>query len=230
MTTIVVTGANRGLGLEFTLQYAVEGARVFAGTRAPDQAKELRALAGHYPDRISIHALDVTDSGSIRSLKNDIGATPIDILINNAGIFGGSHQSVADMDYAAWDSCLETNLIGPYEMVQTFLDNLRAAPGARVVTISSGLASIGGAGGGLHIYRSSKAAMNMAMRALANDLAGEGISVVIMDPGWVQTDMGGANAALTPEQSVSGMRAVIARADAAMSGKFMRWDGGETPW
>lgn len=225
--TIMITGASRGIGLEFVRQYAADGARVIAACRNPGGAEGLRAVSGD----IEPLALDVTDAESVAAARSQLGDRPIDVLINNAGIYGPRGGSFDDIDFEAWREVLEVNGLAPMRVLQAFAGNVAASARGRVVTISSIMGSIGGnAGGGEYIYRSSKAMVNAVMRSAALDLAARGIITVMVHPGWVQTDMGGPSAAITPSESVAGLRQVIAGLDAAANGRFFNYDGGELPW
>jgi len=227
MTTVLISGANRGLGLEFARQYAADGASVMAGVRAPEDAVELRAVTGD----ISIHALDVTDGGSVATFKAAVGEAPIDLLIANAGVYGPPRQSrLDDLDWDGWMQTFATNTLGPVRLAQAFAANLKHGADKRLVAITSMMGSTAENGGGFFAYRSSKAALNNAWRGVALALKDDGVTAVVMHPGWVQTDMGGRGATLTPEQSVTGMRRVIAGLQPADTGRFYNWDGSDRPW
>lgn len=230
MSTVLVTGANRGLGLEFARQYSADGARVFACCRDPKAAKDLNALAKDSNGRVTVHAVNVADDKSVLQLKADIGSAPIDILINNAGIYGPENQSTEKMDYAGWTDTLAINSMGPLRMVQSFRPNLKAGDEKKVITITSGMGSIAETSGGYIAYRSSKAAVNMVMRVLSLELKPDGIICVPIHPGWVQTDMGGSSAPLTPSTSISRMRKIIAGLRPKDSGRFLSQDEREIPW
>lgn len=225
MTTILVTGANRGIGLEFVKQYAAEGAEVVACCRAPDAAKELKAVKG----KVRTMALDVTDDGSIAALAEALRGTAIDILINNAGL--GSRESARGrIDSKAWLKIFAVNSVAPVAVASALRDNLLEGHDKKLATITSQLGSIANHGGGAYPYHASKAAVNSFMRGLAKEWARDGISVGIFHPGWVRTDMGGEAAPVTPEQSVSGLRARIAELSAQNSGSFRDYAGREIAW
>ncbi|MFP4004219.1 MAG: SDR family oxidoreductase [Alphaproteobacteria bacterium] len=230
MSTILVTGANRGIGLEFARQYAENGANVIACCRNPEQAEDLAAIARDHKDRVEIIQLDVTDAASVELLGRRLEGRPIDVLINNAGVMGGRRQQFGDLDYHEWAHCLSVNVMGPMRVSETLADNVAAGDERKIVNVSSRMGSIGDASGGAYIYRTSKAALNMASRVLANELADRGVTVLAVHPGWVQTRMGGANAAVTPRDSVSGLRALIEKAGPEMSGRFWHYEGWEIPW
>jgi NAD(P)-dependent dehydrogenase (short-subunit alcohol dehydrogenase family) len=230
MATVLVTGANRGIGFELTRQYAGDGARVIACARRPDDAKDLQAIASASGGRVVLHELDVTDAGSIAALARELDGHPVDILINNAGVYGGDHQRLGDIDYEAWARTLAANTLAPVRITEALRANLINGREKKVIAISSMMGSTARHDGGALIYRSSKAALNNAMKGLSAALNPDRIVVAILHPGWVRTDMGGANATLSPEASVTGMRKVIAGLTAADSGRFLNHDGSEIPW
>lgn len=231
MRTLFVTGANRGLGLEFARQYADDGWRVFAACRDPGAAEELRALAADSGGRITLIACDVTDLASVRAAAKSLAGTPIDLLVNNAGVGSPRGQKLGSLDYAAWARVLDVNTLGPMRVTEAFLEHLAAGSGRKVVTITSGMGSIAdNTSGGAYAYRSSKAAVNMAVKSLSLDLAPRGITCVVMNPGWVRTDMGGPDGQISPAESIAGMRRVIARLKPSDAGRFFNYDGGSYPW
>lgn len=230
MTTVLITGANRGLGLEFTRQYAADGARVLACTRLPGEAHQLLELAAPSNGRITVHPLDVSSEGSVVHLAQEVGATPIDLLINNAGVYGGDHQRLGDIDYEGWLRTFNVNTLGPVRMVEALRGNLMKGREKKIVTITSAMGSTARHDGGALIYRASKAAVNNAMRGIALGLKADGLTVALIHPGWVQTDMGGRGATLTPEASVSAVRKVISRLNPSDTGCYLNQDGAEIPW
>ena len=231
MSSVLITGANRGLGLEFAVQYAAEGWEVFAACRNPAEAEQLQDLSRKADGRVSMLAMDVTNRESIRNASIQLKDAAIDVLINNAGIGGPRGQTTGNVDYAAWDHVLDVNTIGPLRVLEAFTEQLARSERKLVVTISSGMASIAdNTSGGSIPYRSSKAAVNMVMRSAAIDLAPRHITCVLLSPGWVKTDMGGPSARLTPHQSVKAMRSLIERLGPTDSGKFLHYDGREYPW
>lgn len=226
MPTVLITGANRGIGLEFTRSFAAEGWRVHACCRHPDKARQLKAVEGD----VTRHRIDVTDGLQVAALSRGLADEPVDVLINNAGIYGPRH-SFGKTPFDEWPEVFEVNAIAPLRMAQRFVEQVASSERKLIVNISSRMGSIAANdSGGNYIYRSSKAALNMVAKSLSVDLAGRGISVVMFHPGWVQTDMGGPSAAVTPADSVAGMRAVIERLTQADTGKFFDYDGGELPW
>lgn len=229
MTNVLITGANRGIGLEFARQYAANGARVFACCRAPDKATDLQALAKAH-DNITVHALDVKSNESVAALKAELGDTPLDHLINNAGVMGGKNQSLNNIDFGEWRACFEANTLGPFRMIAAFADNVAASDEKKIMTVSSYMGSIGRKGQGAYIYRSSKAAVNMVATLAATELAGRGVMSIPVHPGWVRTDMGGAGADISTEESVTGLRKVIAELTPERSGRFWNYNGEELDW
>lgn len=232
MKTTLITGANRGIGLEFARQYAADGWRVLACSRHPEKSDALNQLAAHYPDQITVHALDVTDHAQIESLAQALASESIDLLINNAGV--SLHSGVGGFghtDYEAWMQTFRINTMAPLKMAEAFASQIARSGQKTIVTITSKMGSIADNGsGGHYLYRSSKAAVNIVVKSLAIDLKPVGITAVVLHPGWVKTDMGGPNAWITAEQSVSGMRHIISRLTPADSGKFIAYDGQVVPW
>ena len=226
MPTVLVTGSNRGLGLEFARQYAADGWRVIACCRKPDGADDLKAVTGE----VQIEAVELIDPASIRDLAERLKGEAIDLLINNAGVLGPA-QSFGDTDYSGFDTVMRSNVLGPMAMVEALLPNLEAGGIKTAVAISSGWGSIGTVGpGGRYLYGPSKAALNMVVKAQSLDLRDKGVAAVAISPGWVETDMGGEGADFTPEQSVGNMRALIAGLSLEDSGKFYSHKGHEIPW
>ncbi len=221
--TVLITGASRGIGFEFTAQYAAAGWQVHACYRRPGDAS--------FDNGINVHGLDVTDQTSINALASSLDGTAIDLLINNAAIFGGAHQDIGDTSSEDWERVMRTNVIAPFRVTDALKRHLARASRPIVVHISSLAGSItDNSSGGIHLYRTSKTALNMVAANLARDLADDGITVLALHPGWVRTDMGGRSAPLSPAESVGGMRRVIASASTAMSGGFFDHKGQRLPW
>ena len=221
---VLITGANRGLGLEFARQYSEAGWHVIGTARKPDTATELSATGA------SVVQLDVTDADSVARLAAELDGRPIDLLINNAGVLDRNAR-LPEVDIGTVEWILDVNVLGPMRVTQALLPNLSAGEGKSIVNISSRLGSLArNDSGGLYGYRESKVALNMFTVSLANELRDDGFIVVAMNPGWVQTDMGGENAALTPEQSVSGMRSVIKGLTPDDTGTFRVHSGGQEAW
>jgi NAD(P)-dependent dehydrogenase (short-subunit alcohol dehydrogenase family) len=222
--TVLITGANRGLGLEFARQYAADGWHVIACCREPKEAPELKKL------RAEVHALDVTSQESIDRLAKTLNGKPIDVLINNAGTHG-DRRPFGETDVALWKQIFAVNTIAPYQVLSALLDNVVAGAQKKVVNISSKVGSIGdGPGGGNYAYRSSKTALNMVMANAAHELRNHGITILLIHPGWVQTDMGGSSAPVTIEQSITGIRRIIDKATPAETGHFYDYTGRQLPW
>lgn len=227
MSTVLISGANRGIGLEFARQYAAAGWRILAGCRSPGSADELRGLKGD----IAIHALDVADSASVSTAKAAIGSEPIDVLINNAGFIGQREGKLGSVDYADWTETLNINLLGPARVAGAFVDNVLASKQKKFATVSTRMSSMTECKAiDFMAYRTSKASVNMMMTLAANELGPKGATVVLLHPGWVQTTLGGPNAVMTPKDSVTGMRAVLDGLTPADNGRFINFDGTPIPW
>ena len=223
--TVLITGANRGLGLEFARQYHEAGWDVIGTARDPGAAADLRALG------VSIEALDVADGASVAAMAQRLKGRAIDLLINNAGIAGGPAGRLEDAKMDDFERTMQVNISGPMRVTQALLVNLRAGQGKTVVSISSKLGSIElNTGGRSYGYCVSKAALNMFMRNLAAELRKDGFICIAMSPGWVQTDLGGPTAQLTPVQSIKGMKKVIDGLKPDDSGKFWNHEGAIIPW
>jgi NAD(P)-dependent dehydrogenase (short-subunit alcohol dehydrogenase family) len=231
MPSTLITGANRGLGLEFARQYAAEGWRVYATCRNPNSASDLRRLADASDYKVEIMALDVTGLASIKAVATVLEGQPIDLLLNNAGVGGPRGQNIGNIDYDVWANVLDVNTLGPLRVSEAFVDHVARSERKLIVTLTSGMGSIAdNASGGAFAYRSSKAAVNMVMRSLAIDLTPRGITCVVINPGWVQTDMGGPHGTQTPAESVMKLRRLIDNLEPAHSGKFFNHDGREYAW
>ena len=229
MSTVLVTGANRGIGLEFARQYAAGGWRVIACCRHQAKAADLKLLADGSDGRVSVHALDVTDHKAVDALARELKKESLDLLINNAGTYGPDDQSIGKMDYAGWAETMAVNVMAPLKMTQAFLGQLEKGQQKKIVAMSSIMGSIRDSPPvGNYVYRSSKAALNMTVRSLSIDLRARNLITLAMHPGWVRTRMGGEGAPLAPEQSVTSMRRVIAGLTMADSGAITRagpWPG-----
>jgi NAD(P)-dependent dehydrogenase (short-subunit alcohol dehydrogenase family) len=231
MPSALITGANRGLGFEFARQYLADGWQVYAACRDPVSASELRRLAEDSGETLRILAMDVTDPASIKAAAEELDGQTIDLLLNNAGIIGPRSQTIGNIDYEAWAKVIDVNTMGPTRVSEAFVDHVARSDRKLIVTLTSGMGSLAdNTSGGSIAYRSSKAAVNMVMRSLAIDLAPRGLTCVVVNPGWVQTDMGGANATLTPVESVTALRRLIDTLGPAQSGKFFNYDGREYAW
>jgi NAD(P)-dependent dehydrogenase (short-subunit alcohol dehydrogenase family) len=232
MTTALITGASRGIGLEFCRQYAADGWRVLACCRHPERSDELNKLAAQFPELVKTYELDVADHAQIEHLAQVLDAESIDLLVNNAGIYPDSdNRGFGHTDYAEWTRAFRINTMAPLKMAESFSRQIAGSKLKTIVTITSMMGSIAdNRGGGSYLYRSSKAAVNMVVKSLSIDLKPAGITAVVFHPGWVKTDMGGPNALVSAEQSVSGMRRLIVRLTIADSGKFFGYDNREILW
>lgn len=226
MPVALITGAGRGIGFAFAQQYAEAGWTVLAGVRDPSTAGALFEIDGD----VTVVELDVTDPAAVVIMAERLAGIPIDLLINNAGVGNPSTLDDGGIDYAAWIDVLQANTLGPVRVTEAFLPHLREADHGKIVTISSQMGSIGQSSGRAIIYRSSKAAVNAAMRAMAMDHKDEGLSFAVLHPGWVKSGIGGDKAPLQPDTSVSGMRLIIDELDADTTGRFWNYDGSEIPW
>jgi NAD(P)-dependent dehydrogenase (short-subunit alcohol dehydrogenase family) len=224
MTTVLISGANRGIGLELARQYAADGAEVIAGVRDLDAAAELKGVRG-----VEVFPLDVADDASVKAFRQAVGDRPVDILIANAGV-GGGHDRLGGFDYDAWLRVMNVNSLGPVRLAEAFLSNLKAGREKKLVAITSTLGSTAAHGGDMFVYRASKAALNNIWAGLAKTLKGDGIVCLPLHPGWVKTDMGGQGAPLSVTQSVDGLRAFIAEAGPSQSGHVHAYDGQPLPW
>lgn len=226
MPTAFITGAGRGIGLEFARQYVADGWRVHGTVRSDGAADGLNGLAGD----VHAHVMDVTRQEDVDRVAAALSGEPIDLLINNAGIYGPRGLKPQEMDYDAWAEVFQVNTLAPFRVSAAFTPHVSLSDQRLIMSVTSRQGSIELADGGLYIYGSSKAALNAAMRHLAADLRGEGVSVVVMHPGWVRTDMGRDMAPLTAEASVTGMRNVIDGLTLEDTGRFFNYDGSEIPW
>lgn len=226
MPTILITGANRGIGLELAKRYAADGWQVIASCRKPKEAKALNAVEGD----LDIRALDVAKPASISKLKAALGNRPIDVLLNNAGIYG-QRGGFGKTDAKNFLGTIQVNTLGPLLVAEAFLPNLVKGGLKKIASITSKMGSIGdGPGGGGYAYRASKSALNMVMANAAAELKGKGIVTVVLHPGWVQTDMGGRGAPVKVGDSAAGIMKVIAGVTPATSGRFYNYDGQSLPW
>ena len=227
MTTTLITGASRGIGLELTRQCAAMGWTVIATCRDPAGAEALNAIPGD----VIVHALDVTDHGQIDALAARLAGTPIDVLINNAGI-GGRGATLGALDYATWREVLEVDLVGPVKMTEAFLPHVLAGQGRKIVALGSSLGSISATKGGNYFYRTAKAGLNMAMRSIAMDLAPQGVIVALLSPGVVDTDFtrGARMPKIAVEDSAAGLIAQIEALGPDQAGAFIRYNGETVAW
>lgn len=222
MPTILITGANRGLGLEFARQYAAAGWRVLGTVRDPLSGKAASDAGAE------VYVADIADPASLQRLKASLAGGDLDIVLNNAGIYG-QNQSFGSVDGDGFMKVMRTNALAPLQVAEAFADQL---VGRKIIaSVSSMMGSIAeNTSGNFYAYRASKAALNMVMKTLALDLAARGITAIALSPGWVRTDMGGPDAPLDPAQAIAGMRAVLDKVSLNDSGKFFHFDGRELPW
>jgi NAD(P)-dependent dehydrogenase (short-subunit alcohol dehydrogenase family) len=228
MPTVFLTGASRGIGLELAKYYAAAGWQVIACARAPETATALSALGSE--GNVTVEKLDVTDDVAVDAVAAKYKGHAIDLLINNAGIYGDRDGALGIGNFDMYRRVLATNVVAPMKVALSLLPSLKLSDAGKILTISSRMGSIGLSGGGSYVYRSSKAGVNAAMHALALDLKPQGITVVLAHPGWVRTDMGGSGADIPVQESVAGLTALAARMALSDSGKFYNYDGAELAW
>ncbi|WP_346898089.1 SDR family NAD(P)-dependent oxidoreductase [uncultured Roseibium sp.] len=226
MTTILITGANRGIGFALAKASLSKGWTVYGSARTQAQADEAAAELG--PDFHPL-AFDVTDHDAVRRASASFDS-PIDIMINNAGIIGPDRQSTLDMDFPGFAKTLEVNTLAPLAVAQAFLPQLRKAEHGRILTVSSQMAWMGYGKSDRIAYRASKAAVNKVMQGLATDLEADKIAVALIDPGWVRTDMGGAAADHEASDVAAGIVGIADRLSMDDTGKFFKWSGEERPF
>ncbi|MCL4113066.1 UNVERIFIED_CONTAM: hypothetical protein GTU68_049988 [Idotea baltica] len=231
MPTLLITGANRGIGLELCKQYLNDGWTVHGACRDPDNATRLSVLADKYPVTLTVHALDVGQSEQIESLKKELGDKPIDLLINNAGIYGDEANQLGSIDTEAWLETFKINAISPIKMIEAFTENVASSELKTIANLSSKMGSIAdNDSGGCYAYRSSKTALNSALVSTALDLKDKDITVLILHPGWVRTTMGGPNGELSTEESATNLRKIMSNSTIQDSGNFFDIDGSYIPW
>ena len=228
MANVLITGANRGIGLEMVKLYAARGDTVLACCRNPAEAEALNAVEGD----VEVIEVQVSDGASVASLASNLGDRPVDLLINNAGMAGPSYdqQNAYAMDFDGWAETFEVNTMAPVRVMQALMPNLKASSDARVVTITSQMGALSLDMPVAYAYCTSKAALNKFMKMAALVLVKEGINVCVIHPGWVQTDMGGPNAEITPQESAEGIVATIDGLNAETNGSFWKWNGEAHGW
>lgn len=231
MATVLVTGANRGIGLEFCRQYVEAGWKVLACCRQPSAAHELQRLAARHSG-LSVHELDVARFDQVDALSVQLRGATIDVLLANAGIYGDhDRHGFGAVDYRRWQETMNVNTLAPVKLLEAFLPQLQRSERKLMVAITSLMGSMAdNRGGGALFYRSSKAALNAAMRTLSIDLRPSGVGIIILHPGWVRTDMGGEQAPTSAAESVSGMRQVIDEFHIQDTGCFVNFRGETLPW
>lgn len=228
MANVLITGANRGIGLEMVKLYAQRGDTVLACCRDAAKAEALNAVPGN----VEVIEVQVSDGDSVASLANALGDRPVDILINNAGMAGPAYdqQNVLAMDFEGWADTFAVNTMAPVRVMQALMANLKASDSAKVVTITSQMGALSLDMPVAYAYCTSKAALNKFMKMAALELGKEGISVCVIHPGWVQTDMGGPNADITPQESAQGIVSTIDGLNMETNGSFWKWNGEVHGW
>ncbi|OUR76961.1 hypothetical protein A9Q83_12080 [Alphaproteobacteria bacterium 46_93_T64] len=228
--TILITGANRGIGLELVRTYLGMGDHaIIACCRSPEKALDLQTLRDSSGGKITIEQLNVADEKSVQNLTTALAGQTIDILLNNAGIMGG-RESAINVDFGQWMEAFKVNTMAPVRLVHAVLENLKMSDDAKIMTISSQMGALSLNSNGAAAYRSTKAALNKVMQVLALDLSTMGITVAVIHPGWVQTDMGGTAAEITATESAAGIASVISKMTPAETGSFYKWNGEGHAW
>jgi len=231
MPTLLITGANRGIGLALCQLTAAQGWTIHACCRQLKKAKELKELQAQYPENIQCHVLDVKSHKSLEALQESIGSTPIDVLINNAGVHALAASKFGDSADDAWQEAVGVNLLAPMKMMELFVDNIATSTMKTIANISSKMGSIDDNGsGGAYAYRATKAALNAVSVSAAHDLKHRDIIVMILHPGWVRTDMGGPHGEISVSESAIQLLDMITNADMNKSGRFLDIDGSEIAW
>jgi NAD(P)-dependent dehydrogenase (short-subunit alcohol dehydrogenase family) len=228
--TWMITGASRGIGLALTMELVRRGDHVVAAARDP-WGGALAELAAAHVGAVTPLELDVTSDDSVAAAKAALDGRPVDILLNNAGVIGARGEETAlAMDFAMWREVFEVNVYAPLRVAQAFLPNIEAGKGRKIATISSQMGSLGRNPSGSLAYRSSKTAVNMAMVVFGNAVRERDVSVLLFHPGWVQTDMGGGGADISPAESAAGLIGTIDASGMAESNSFRTWQGETIPW
>ncbi len=230
MSTVVITGSNRGIGLALANLYAHRGDTVFACCRTPSKATELQALAKAHS--VTVVPLDVGDDESVAALAKLLANAPVDALINNAGVSGGpsEQQTATNMNFAAWAETFNVNTLGPVRVLQALLPALKRSRSAKVMSVTSQLGAISLDMAFALGYAASKAALNKFMRLAASQLKPQGVAVGVIHSGWVKTDMGGPGASITPSESAAGIAKVIDQLSPQNTGGFWNWNGSRHEW
>jgi len=228
---LLITGASRGIGLEMVRSSMERGWRVYACCRHPQQAKSLLGLAALAPDKISVHIADMRELATLQALAYELRNESIDMLINNAGVYGPDQNRFGEVDVAGWQDAFQVNCIAPLKLAELMIGQLHGGNQKIIACLSSKMASMADNGsGGSYIYRSSKAALNAVVKSMSIDLAAQGIKAVALHPGWVKTDMGGPHAEISTAESVSKMFEILLSLDTSDSGRFIDIDGSDIPW
>ncbi len=230
MPTLLITGANRGIGLELCKQYLAEGWEVHACCRKPKKANELKTLTEKNKN-LTIHELDVTNDKQMDKLKKALKNKPVDILLNNAGVHALGASQFGKTDDKAWEEAVAINLIAPMKMMEHFVENVAISDKKIIASMSSKMGSMDdNSSGGSYAYRATKAALNAVMVSAAHDLRHLDITALILHPGWVRTDMGGPNGEISVQESAQKLRKILDECDITDSGKFFDIDGSIIPW
>jgi short-subunit dehydrogenase len=230
METVLITGTGRGIGFKLVEDFLLKGDDVIGTVRSQSAHDKLQKLADSLEKQIEIHFLDVTSAKSIDNLKESLNKKKIDILINNAGVMGGAHQTYDDLDFEEWERTFQVNTIAPMRIALALLPNLYLSNNAKIIAISSIMGSLAREKVDSIAYRSSKSALNKSMQCLALELKPKEIGVYLMHPGWVRTDMGGPEADISVEASSTGLIKTLARFTLEHSGRFWQYDGEELAW
>ena len=236
MTTVLITGANRGLGLEFVRQYQDKDMTIHACCRNPDAANELNSLANSSGGSTQVHRMEVSDPSEVRAVADALKGVAIDRLINNAGILGTiidqpGNSAFGSLDYSAWEETLRVNVLSPFRVCEAFVEHVAESDEKLMVFLSTHMASITElTDGGFYPYRSSKAALNLVIKGLSIDLKDRGVRTLALHPGWVKTDMGSQAAAVEIPDSIAGMKDVISDFKAPRTGEFINYDNSPIHW
>jgi len=231
MKTVLITGANRGIGLEHTRAFVARGIRVFAAARSPDDADELNALAATHSGKITVLGYDAAHPESPALVKVAVGDMPIDLLLANAGMGSGERESFGSVDVEDVIQLIRINSIAPLKLAEALAENVARSERKLMAFQSSQLGSIGNnTSGGRYGYRISKAALNMVAKGISSDLGSRGVIAVALHPGWVKTRMGGASAPVSVQQCIAGQQRLFDRLTISASGHFFNYDGTELPW
>lgn len=228
MANIIIAGAARGIGFELTKQHAAAGDRVYALCRNPEGAAALNELAAGSGGKVSVHQTDVGDDASVKAGAATTGSDPIDVVYNVAGVVGTMEPELESADWAVFDDAINIMVKGSLRVLQAYLPRLSS--GSKVINFSSQLAASTWPYGGFYVYGAAKAGLNRMMRSVAIDLKDRGIIVGLIHPGYVQTDMGGPTAEITPTESANGIRKVTADWTLERSGDFLKWNGETHAW
>jgi len=231
MKTVLITGANRGIGLEHAARYAAAGATVYTGVRDAAKAEDLQKLAKQYPGRVVLFDYDAADAKAPAAAKAALKGTPVDLLFVNAGVYGDRKQQLGGIDPVDFANTLAINTIAPMMLVEALVDEVAASARKVIAFQSSKMGSNADSrSGGSYVYRASKAALNKIASTLAEDLKPRGVTVVTLHPGWVRTDMGGSNADISVAECVDSQQALFEKLDLAKTGGFYNYDGSTIAW